>query len=79
MPAVITCDLRLNEPRYATLPNIMKAKKKMDMMETEGLGVDIGRVWATQKEERCDGGECAWMFGLVEEWSCYYFLIFSFK
>jgi electron transfer flavoprotein beta subunit len=28
LPAVITCDLRLNEPRYATLPNIMKAKKK---------------------------------------------------
>mmetsp|Transcript_36660 Transcript_36660/g.53704 ORF Transcript_36660/g.53704 Transcript_36660/m.53704 type:complete len:92 (+) Transcript_36660:102-377(+) len=40
LPAVITRDLRLNEPRYATLSNIMKAKKKVDMMETEGLGVD---------------------------------------
>mmetsp|Transcript_12949 Transcript_12949/g.19364 ORF Transcript_12949/g.19364 Transcript_12949/m.19364 type:complete len:82 (-) Transcript_12949:790-1035(-) len=42
MPAVITCDLRLNEPRYATLPNIMKAKKKkVDTMEAEDLGVDL--------------------------------------
>mmetsp|Transcript_36651 Transcript_36651/g.53693 ORF Transcript_36651/g.53693 Transcript_36651/m.53693 type:complete len:259 (-) Transcript_36651:58-834(-) len=42
LPAVITCDLRLNEPRYATLPNIMKAKKKkVDTMEAEDLGVDL--------------------------------------
>ena len=42
MPAVITTDLRLNEPRYVTLPNIMKAKKKqMDTVTPEELGVDV--------------------------------------
>ena len=42
MPAVVTTDLRLNEPRYASLPNIMKAKKKpIDALTPEELGVDI--------------------------------------
>ncbi len=42
MPAVITTDLRLNEPRYVTLPNIMKAKKKqLDIFKPEDLGVDV--------------------------------------
>ena len=42
LPAVITTDLRLNEPRYVTLPNIMKAKKKtIDIVKPEDLGVDI--------------------------------------
>ncbi len=42
LPAVITTDLRLNEPRFVTLPNIMKAKKKpLDSMKPEDLGVDI--------------------------------------
>ncbi len=42
MPAVITTDLRLNEPRYASLPNIMKAKKKpLDAMTPTDLGVDV--------------------------------------
>ncbi len=42
LPAVITTDLRLNEPRYVTLPNIMKAKKKqLDTFKPEDLGVDI--------------------------------------
>jgi electron transfer flavoprotein beta subunit len=42
LPAVITTDLRLNEPRYVTLPNIMKAKKKvLDIMKPEALGVDV--------------------------------------
>ncbi len=42
MPAVITTDLRLNEPRYVTLPNIMKAKKKqLDITRPEDLGVDV--------------------------------------
>ena len=42
LPAVITADLRLNTPRYATLPNIMKAKKKpLDVMTPESLGVDV--------------------------------------
>ena len=42
MPAVVTVDLRLNEPRYASLPNIMKAKKKpLDSMSADELGVDV--------------------------------------
>jgi electron transfer flavoprotein beta subunit len=42
LPAVITTDLRLNEPRYVTLPNIMKAKKKqMDIVKPADLGVDV--------------------------------------
>jgi electron transfer flavoprotein beta subunit len=42
LPAVVTTDLRLNEPRYVTLPNIMKAKKKpLDTVTPEGLGVDM--------------------------------------
>jgi electron transfer flavoprotein beta subunit len=42
LPAVITTDLRLNEPRYVTLPNIMKAKKKqLDTLKPEDLGVDV--------------------------------------
>jgi len=42
LPAVISADLRLNEPRYATLPNIMKAKKKkIEKMSPDSLGVDI--------------------------------------
>lgn len=42
LPAVITTDLRLNEPRYVTLPNIMKAKKKqLDVLKPDDLGVDI--------------------------------------
>ena len=42
LPAVVTSDLRLNEPRYATLPNIMKAKKKqLDIVRPADLGVDV--------------------------------------
>ena len=42
LPAVVTTDLRLNEPRYVTLPNIMKAKKKqMDVVKPADLGVDV--------------------------------------
>jgi electron transfer flavoprotein beta subunit len=42
LPAVVTADLRLNEPRYATLPNIMKAKKKkIDKTSPEDLGVEL--------------------------------------
>jgi electron transfer flavoprotein beta subunit len=42
LPAVLTTDLRLNEPRYASLPNIMKAKKKpIDVLDPAGLGVEI--------------------------------------
>jgi len=42
LPAIVTCDLRLNEPRYASLPNIMKAKKKpIEQIVAKDLGVDI--------------------------------------
>jgi len=42
LPGVISVDLRLNEPRYATLPNIMKAKKKpIEVIEASSLGVDL--------------------------------------
>ena len=53
MPAVVTVDLRLNEPRYASLPNIMKAKKKpLDSMSADDLGVDISpRLNITRVEE----------------------------
>jgi electron transfer flavoprotein beta subunit len=53
MPAVVTCDLRLNEPRYASLPNIMKAKKKpIEQINVSDLGVDITpRVQQIKVEE----------------------------
>ena len=42
LPAVVTTDLRLNEPRYVTLPNIMKAKKKpLETIKPADLGVDV--------------------------------------
>jgi electron transfer flavoprotein beta subunit len=52
MPAVVTVDLRLNEPRYASLPNIMKAKKKpIDQISLEDLGVDASQRLKTIKVE----------------------------
>ena len=53
VPAVVTCDLRLNEPRYASLPNIMKAKKKpIDELSAADLGVDAApRVQQIKVEE----------------------------
>ena len=53
MPAVVTVDLRLNEPRYASLPNIMKAKKKpLDSLTVEELGVDVSpRLTVVKIEE----------------------------
>ena len=52
LPAVVTTDLRLNEPRYASLPNIMKAKKKpIDRREADALGVDISPRLAIHKVE----------------------------
>ena len=50
LPAVITADLRLNEPRYSTLPNIMKAKKKpLDVLKPADLGVDVAPRLTTLK------------------------------
>ena len=52
LPTVISADLRLNEPRYVTLPNIMKAKKKpLEVVKPEALGVDVSPRLATLKVE----------------------------
>jgi electron transfer flavoprotein beta subunit len=64
LPAVITADLRLNEPRYATLPNIMKAKKKpMEIVKPDALGVDVTPRLTTLKvvepAKRKGGGKVA--------------------
>jgi len=50
LPAVVTTDLRLNEPRYVTLPNIMKAKKKtLETLKPDALGVDVSSRLTTLK------------------------------
>jgi len=50
LPAIVTTDLRLNEPRYATLPNIMKAKKKpLEVLKPDALGVDVAPRLKTLK------------------------------
>jgi len=64
LPAVITTDLRLNEPRYATLPNIMKAKKKpLETLTPEALGVDVAprlkTLRVTEPAKRKGGGRVA--------------------
>jgi electron transfer flavoprotein beta subunit len=64
LPAVVTTDLRLNEPRYATLPNIMKAKKKpLETVKPEDLGVDVTPRLRTLKvvepPKRTGGGRVA--------------------
>ena len=53
VPAIVTCDLRLNEPRYASLPNIMKAKKKpIEQISAADLGVDVkSRIEQIKVEE----------------------------
>jgi len=70
LPAVITTDLRLNEPRYATLPNIMKAKKKpLETLDPAGLGVDVSPRLSTLKvaepPARKGGGKVADVAELV--------------
>jgi electron transfer flavoprotein beta subunit len=72
LPAVITTDLRLNEPRYATLPNIMKAKKKpLEMMDPVSLGVDVAPHLRTLKvsepARRKGGGRVADVKELVHK------------
>ena len=53
VPAIVTCDLRLNEPRFASLPNIMKAKKKpMEQLNAKDLGIDLtNRIQQIKVEE----------------------------
>ena len=72
LPAVITTDLRLNEPRYATLPNIMKAKKKpLEVIKPDALGVDVTPRLATLKvvepPKRKGGGKVADVKELVSK------------
>ena len=68
LPAVITTDLRLNEPRFATLPNIMKAKKKpVDTLTPEALGVDVTPRLATLKVEEPPKRKAGVMVGSVDE------------
>jgi len=72
LPIVVTTDLRLNEPRYATLPNIMKAKKKpLDVMKPDALGVDVAPRLATLKvvepPKRKGGGRVADVAQLVDK------------
>ena len=72
LPAVITTDLRLNEPRYVTLPNIMKAKKKtLDVFKPEDLGVDVKPRLKTLKvsepPKRGAGIKVAYVAALVDK------------
>ena len=72
LPTVITTDLRLNEPRYVTLPNIMKAKKKViDKVTPESLGVDVSPRLKTNKvtepPERSAGQKVDSIAGLVDK------------
>ena len=72
LPAVITADLRLNEPRYATLPNIMKAKKKpLEIVKPADLGVDVAprlaTVSVTEPPKRSAGIKVADIAQLVDK------------
>ena len=58
MPAIVTTDLRLNEPRYPSLPNIMKAKKKpLDVKKPADLGVDITPTPQSREDRRAAGAQ----------------------
>jgi electron transfer flavoprotein beta subunit len=72
LPAVVTTDLRLNEPRYATLPNIMKAKKKpLEVLTPAALGVDVAprlkTLKVTEPPKRKGGGRVADVKELVSK------------
>ena len=72
LPTVITTALRLNEPRYVTLPNIMKAKKKViDKVTPESLGVDVSprlkTIKVTEPPERSAGQKVDSIAGLVDK------------
>jgi len=68
MPAVVTTDLRLNEPRYASLPNIMKAKKKpIDTFSPEDLGIDVTPRLVTLKVDEPAKRQGGVKVGSVEE------------
>ena len=72
LPAVVTTDLRLNEPRYVTLPNIMKAKKKpLETLKPEDLGVDVTprlkTIKVSEPPKRSAGVKVADVKALVEK------------
>jgi electron transfer flavoprotein beta subunit len=68
LPAVLTTDLRLNEPRYASLPNIMKAKKKpIEQTTPEALGVDVAPRLVTLKVEEPPKRQGGKKVGSVQE------------
>ena len=68
MPAIVTVDLRLNEPRYASLPNIMKAKKKpLDSLTAGDLGVDIAPRLTIVKVEEPNARAAGIKVGDVQE------------
>ncbi len=72
LPAVISSDLRLNEPRYATLPNIMKAKKKpLEVVKPADLGVDVAprltNVTVTEPPKRSAGIKVADVAQLIDK------------
>ena len=72
LPAVVTTDLRLNEPRYVTLPNIMKAKKKtLEVLKPDALGVDVAPRLTTVKvvepSKRKAGAKVADAKALIEK------------
>jgi electron transfer flavoprotein beta subunit len=68
LPAVITVDLRLNEPRYASLPNIMKAKKKpLDQVSLDDLGVDASQRLTVVKVEEPPAREAGITVASVSE------------
>ena len=72
VPAIVTCDLRLNEPRYASLPNIMKAKKKpLEQINASDLGVDtkprIEQIKVEEPPKRKSGIKVASVAELVQK------------
>jgi electron transfer flavoprotein beta subunit len=72
VPAIVTCDLRLNEPRYASLPNIMKAKKKpIEQINSSDLGIDtkprIEQIKVEEPPKRKAGIKVANVAELVEK------------
>ena len=72
IPAIVTCDLRLNEPRYASLPNIMKAKKKpIEQLNAPDLGVDtksrIEQIKVEEPPKRKSGIKVANVAELVQK------------
>ena len=72
IPSIVTCDLRLNEPRYASLPNIMKAKKKpIEQINADDLGIDIkpriNQIKVEEPPKRKSGVKVASVAELVQK------------